>query len=224
MKRYTAAFAALSALTAPAYGNLLTNGSFEARAVTAADNCLGFAWCVRSFASTPGWTQYANGVDLIHNKYEQPGLPVLVDASHGVQFLDMNQEGAIGGLAQIVAATAGQTYTLSLDASAWATNSRGGTIGYDLYDPSSNLVLATGGFTDPAGGTWVRRTLNAQAASNQIGVRVYSVFAAQAGMGLDNVVLNAAVPEPATWAMMIGGFGLMGFTARRHARRSVAYA
>lgn len=34
----------------------------------------------------------------------------------------------------------------------------------------------------------------------------------------DNVVLNgdvAGVPEPATWAMMIGGFGLVGFAARR---------
>jgi hypothetical protein len=33
---------------------------------------------------------------------------------------------------------------------------------------------------------------------------------------LDNVVLNAgAVPEPATWAMMIGGFGVVGGTIRR---------
>lgn len=39
----------------------------------------------------PGWTQFADGVDLVHNNYDQPGLPVLVDASDGVQFLDMNQ-------------------------------------------------------------------------------------------------------------------------------------
>ena len=32
-------------------------------------------------------------------------------------------------------------------------------------------------------------------------------------------LVSAAVPEPATWAMMILGFGLIGFAARR--RRSV---
>lgn len=38
---------------------------------------------------------------------------------------------------------------------------------------------------------------------------------------LDNVlVLSGAVPEPATWAMMIAGFGLVGSTLRR--RRAIA--
>ncbi len=40
---------------------------------------------------------------------------------------------------------------------------------------------------------------------------------------VDNIAL-AAVPEPATWAMMIGGFGLVGAAARRRVRTSVAYA
>lgn len=31
---------------------------------------------------------------------------------------------------------------------------------------------------------------------------------------------NGAVPEPATWAMMIGGFGMMGAVMRRRRRRS----
>ena len=39
---------------------------------------------------------------------------------------------------------------------------------------------------------------------------------------LDDVAVGAAVPEPATWALMIGGFGLTGFAARRkRAHRSV---
>jgi hypothetical protein len=33
-----------------------------------------------------------------------------------------------------------------------------------------------------------------------------------------------AVPEPATWAMMIGGFGLIGSTMRRRKRLSVRFA
>jgi hypothetical protein len=34
---------------------------------------------------------------------------------------------------------------------------------------------------------------------------------------LDNVSMVAAVPEPATWGMLLGGMGLIGFVARRRA-------
>jgi PEP-CTERM motif len=33
----------------------------------------------------------------------------------------------------------------------------------------------------------------------------------------------AAVPEPASWALMIGGFGLVGFAMRRR-KANVAFA
>jgi PEP-CTERM motif len=33
-----------------------------------------------------------------------------------------------------------------------------------------------------------------------------------------------AVPEPASWAMMIGGFGLIGAAARRRSRPAVSFA
>jgi hypothetical protein len=35
------------------------------------------------------------------------------------------------------------------------------------------------------------------------------------GAVLDNVTLTAAVPEPETYAMLLGGLGLMGFMERR---------
>ncbi len=38
------------------------------------------------------------------------------------------------------------------------------------------------------------------------------------------VVEFAQVPEPATWAMMIGGFGLLGASARRRTRITTAFA
>lgn len=40
---------------------------------------------------------------------------------------------------------------------------------------------------------------------------------------VDNIAL-AAVPEPTTWAMMIGGLGLVGFASRRRDRTQIAYA
>jgi hypothetical protein len=44
--------------------------------------------------------------------------------------------------------------------------------------------------------------------------------------GLTNIrpyATGPAVPEPATWAMMIGGFGLLGAAARRRTRVSLSY-
>ncbi len=39
-----------------------------------------------------------------------------------------------------------------------------------------------------------------------------------------DVGAGAVVPEPASWALMIGGFGLMGAALRRRTRVTVAYA
>ncbi|MES2288157.1 MAG: PEPxxWA-CTERM sorting domain-containing protein [Pseudomonadota bacterium] len=48
--------------------------------------------------------------------------------------------------------------------------------------------------------------------------------------GYDNITFGSsratggAVPEPATWAMMIGGFGAIGVAARRRRRMTVSFA
>ena len=39
------------------------------------------------------------------------------------------------------------------------------------------------------------------------------------GFKLSSIVVNAAVPEPATWAMMLLGFGAIGFAMRRAGRQ-----
>lgn len=53
-------------------------------------------------------------------------------------------------------------------------------------------------------------------------------FANNSGKGsfeFDNVALTAAVPEPATWAMMLVGFGMIGAVSRYRRRHSaVTYA
>lgn len=213
----SAALLALAGSTLPAHANLLTNPSFEAVDASASP------FFIRSFASTPGWTQFLDGVDLIHNSYTQAPA-VLVDASNGVQFLDMNQGGVLGGIQQIVTATTGINYRLELDATAWATNARGGTLGYQLFDPTSTAILAQGSFTDPTGGVWVGRSLEAVATSSQIGVRIQGIAATQAGMGLDNVRLNAVtVPEAGPLSLVsIGGLLLLPVIRRRRTNRAKA--
>ena len=54
------------------------------------------------------------------------------------------------------------------------------------------------------GGNWSEREMN-------FGLRVFGTAA-------------AAVPEPATWAMMIGGFGLLGASARRRMAVSTSFS
>jgi hypothetical protein len=55
-----------------------------------------------------------------------------------------------------------------------------------------------------------------------------SVFLNVSGQGYDSSDFTSlsitAVPEPAAWAMMIGGFGLIGAASRRRLRSSVTYA
>lgn len=199
-----------------AQASLLINGSFEAVDASAPP------FEVRTPSNTPGWTHTGDGVDLYHNNYTQPpAIAVLVDASHGVQFLDMNQAGLLGGIEQVVAATSGDLYRLRLDSTAWAINSIGGTIRYELFNPGNNAVLAFGTFTDNTGGTWTTRELQANAISSQIGVRIFGTVATQAGMGVDNVILDnlsaSPVPEPG-YALPLAAAGLAAFIRQR--RRS----
>lgn len=192
-----------------ARADFLINGSFES--VDAST----FPYFIRSNTSTPGWTQFGDGVDLIHNLFSSTLLP----ASDGSQFLDMNQSGSLGGILQVVSANVGVTYRLELDTAAWATNSIGGTIGYQLYDPASSTILAQGSYTDNIGGTWVTRSLEATAISSQIGVRIEGLQATQAGMGLDNVRLSA-VPEPSSFLFVTVAVASVKMFRRRSRLRS----
>lgn len=213
--KFRAAICAAALLTsagAASASSLLQNGSFEEIEVT------GSPWVVRSLTSLPGWTQYNDGVDLVHNNYAQ-GPAVLVAAEDGVQFLDMNQAGQNGGIFQEVSVTAGSTYQLTLFTSGWATNGLDTSIQYQLYDPTSGTVLANGSNANTQG-VWTEREVSGVAISNSLGVRIFNTYASQAGSGLDNVQLTdiSAAPEPGTVALL--GLGGVGFLiARRRAAR-----
>lgn len=75
-------------------------------------------------------------------------------------------------------------------------------------------------------------TNNGQVHGKENGVVIYTVVDGPRLVGaifgssgdafeFDNLAI-AAVPEPATWAMMIGGFGLVGAASRRRRLRTVA--
>jgi hypothetical protein len=58
----------------------------------------------------------------------------------------------------------------------------------------------------------------------KLAVRNVGDSSSSSGAVLDNVSTTAAVPEPATWAMMLLGFGATGALLRSDRRRAVALA
>ncbi len=114
--------------------------------------------------------------------------------------------GSTGLLSQTFATTAGASYIFSyaLAAGGGATNSFTASFNGNVLDSFSN----TAGF-----GTTVRSFLvTATGATSTIS---FALRHDPSYYTLDNVSVAAAVPEPATWAMMIIGFGVIGGAVRR---------
>ncbi|MGV7210376.1 PEPxxWA-CTERM sorting domain-containing protein [Oxalobacteraceae bacterium A2-2] len=134
-----------------------------------------------------------------------------------------------GALSQTVTGLAANSlYTLSFDYALgqqagfdkanindyWAVSFGGST------QNTSPLSIQSGGFS---GWQTASMTFTASGAS-----QVLSFLANGGSAGappfllLDNVSLTAAVPEPETWGMLLGGLGLVGVMARRRAARRQA--
>jgi hypothetical protein len=97
---------------------------------------------------------------------------------------------------------------------------------FALLDKNGNAVFTLSGnnVTPHNGVDGFRITLTAETGEGPFyGLRLYS---GQPAFEVDNVAFNSAVPEPATWAMMLGGFGLIGAAMRRRkaVRPSVTFA
>jgi hypothetical protein len=78
--------------------------------------------------------------------------------------------------------------------------------GTDVFNP------ANGNQTDPNLNPLVRFNITGSDSSSLTGLRLTSTSNA---FETDNYTVNAAVPEPSTWAMMLLGFGAIGFGMRR---------
>lgn len=91
----------------------------------------------------------------------------------------------------------------------------GATLTKTSAQNTAGLSIASGGFS---GWQTANMTFTAQSASQVLSFLAQGSPGAPPFLLLDNVSL-AAVPEPSTWAMMLGGIGLMGFVARRRAAK-----
>ena len=193
-----------------------------------------------SFESTPtpvnGFTVFGNGANIggwivtgdtsnavlsIDTGYQEAG--VAFPAQDGRVHLDLTGAGNTGanGVYQDVATVSGRTYEVTF----WLGNATGdgtGNSGAYVLSSSLNLAITGAGATNYVNGTVTAGTVNwgqytRRFTATGATTRLQFTNTTPVGdnfTGLDNVSL-AAVPEPASWGLMILGFGLVGGAMRR---------
>lgn len=223
--QFAAAAAAVLAIMAAApasAANLLTNGSFEDIGAGAAPEGWGGLTYYTDgthpgHVALPGWTVLDGSVDLTgtHTTWGP--------AATGDYSLDINGWEA-GTISQSFDTVVGKLYQVSFAYSrnaagapdpATADVSAGGSIFHvsaannpALYGTGGNMLWQQGGFSFVGTGHDT--------------IQLKATVPGNGGVFFDAVSVSGGVPEPATWALMISGFGLAGAALRR--RRAVAAA
>jgi hypothetical protein len=216
------AVAAVGAATG-AQANLLTNGSFELG--TFAGNGSNGESLVAGSTAITGWTTFGHEIAWIQdpNGY---GLA----ADDGNAFLDLtglSDQQPFGGIGQTIGTVTGATYTV--------TFALGGS---NYYNPGvasvdvgvgDNLTHNFVNSDRSSASTWAQESFTFVAAGTSTDVS-FTGDVANEYIGLDNAsvvctsgCVASGAPEPATWAMMLVGFGGIGGMARV-ARRKRAVA
>lgn len=224
--------AALALVAVPAQAaEVLTNGNFQ--------------------SGLTGWTAYTTANGTIAEVPSTPGAPAPQSASvvsfnttglgaSNALFLNagayeppygIGQHG--GGVTQTFTVAENSLGTFSADIAALYTRSSG-ALGLGLLSLIiDGVVVDSHDFGGVAGGPVTLRstlggTVNLDAGQHTIALQSTRSFAPGRGVAsqyFDNVSLNtAAVPEPATWALMILGFGLVGASLRRRQQAGVRFA
>ncbi len=216
MLRYVLAAGAAALLSTGASAQIV-NGGFEAPTVEGS--------CCTTTPPTPlpGWTVDAGNVNVVLGTFGSTNGNL---AYEGSQYLDLVGEGTVGSLSQSFATVAGQVYSLTFAfshnlfsglGSASASYSVGDSTGAFSHSTGSNANLAWTLLNTNFTATGANTTLNF---TNLTG-------GGNAGVLIDGVSVAAAVPEAATWAQMLLGFGILGgatSVSRRRRRNTLPAA
>ncbi len=169
----------------------------------------------------PGWTVEAGSVDLTSTTSGWG------PADMGPYSLDINGWSA-GTISQQFATHAGATYTVSY---AYSRNEAGSP-----NDPVQATVaagdqsqLVSVSYEDPFFGSpyhmgWAHGGFTFVATGATSTIRLAAVTDSNAGVFFDTVSVTGGVPEPASWALMILGFGGVGAVLRSRRRAALVAA
>jgi hypothetical protein len=94
------------------------------------------------------------------------------------------------------------------------------------YNPETTIVSIGGtsfSFTPDANQGYTHYTVYFTGVSGYLDFQD-QILSDQQGNLLDNVVVTTGVPEPASWTLMIAGFGAVGFAMRGLRRKTIATA
>jgi choice-of-anchor C domain-containing protein len=211
MKKLLLGVVASMLLSTTAHATEIINGSFET-----GTNPGGFTTVLGgNNSSIAGWTVGGASIDYIGSYWQ---------AASGNRSIDLAGNG-IGSIFQTFATVLGQTYNVSYFVS---RNPDGGLTprtGFIDVGGTPELISFTNSLSTGGNMLWEQRNFLFTATGEETTLR-FSADPATSngayGLALDNVSI-AAVPEPATWMMLILGFGLIGGAMRRR-RQHVAFA
>lgn len=222
----TLAVAAMAATSAPAFAaNLMINGDFETPITPT-----GSFTVYGGGSSFTGWNvtgPSGNAVLLLSTTYSEPNITF--QAQSGLASMDLTGAGNTGptsGINQDVTTVFGRKYALTF----WVGNADGSGNSNYLLPSTVNLSINGGGlvgFTNSTTTTfqnnWQQFNTTFVATGTTTNIAFFNgTGRSDAETGLDSVSLQSAVPEPASWALMLGGFFGLGAVLRRIRRAAVA--
>lgn len=191
--------------TAPARAvERIVNGGFENTGFGATSGYYNLGTGGDNHAVPPdfGFSVPVNNVDIVANGVYGPAL-----AGGGAYNLDLVGYGSTGAIAQSIRTVAGATYKVSI---AYSSNN-------GISGPTADVTF-NGGTIGLVTGTaaWQTFTTTFTGTGGFATFGINETYGANnGGVFLDNVSVSGAVPEPATWALLLAGFGMTGIAARR---------
>lgn len=204
IKRMLLAAALSASIASSANAALVINGGFEDGPATGGT----FTTLFAGDTSITGWEVTAGSIDYIGGYWQAAG------GTHSIDLAGVS----LGTISQTISTIAGQWYEVSFFVSKnpdGGADERTGTVSFD----GTILPFAYSAPTSLADMNWVEYTYQflATDSSTILSFAADPTAGCCYGPALDEVAV-AAVPEPSTWAMLLLGFGAVGYGLRR--RRS----